>query len=157
MPTAADKIHLQIRRGELRDAATIAVYMIRLAWETEEYRLNPCAVERGVRAALLDENKGVYFVATVGGSVVGCLMITREWSDWRDGWILWIQSVYVHQEFRRKGIFAALYEHVRQYARDEQALSIRLYVDTENASAQEAYLKLGMKLSNYRVMDVSLD
>jgi ribosomal protein S18 acetylase RimI-like enzyme len=149
----SSELQLTLRRGELRDAPTIAVYMMRLAWETEEMRLNPSAVERGVKAALVDHNKGEYFVAECGGSVVGCLMLTREWSDWRDGWILWIQSVYVHADFRRKGVFKSLYAHVRDYAIEKGALSIRLYVDMENKDAQDAYVKLGMTLSNYRVVE----
>jgi len=148
-----EKNSILIRDGQMKDAATIAVYMIRLALETEDIRLSPNAVERGVRSALSDPEKGRYFVAEFGPSVVGCLMLTREWSDWRDGWIIWIQSVYVHSEFRKQGVFKSLYAHVREWAREQGALSIRLYVDTENESAQETYKKLGMSLSNYKVME----
>ena len=94
-----------------------------------------------MRAALSDESKGIYFVAEIEGSVAGQLMITREFSDWRNGEIWWIQSVFVAAEFRRRGVFGAIYRHVRQDARRSGAVSIRLYVMGNNQQAQQTYAR----------------
>ena len=101
---------------------------------------------------LADPTKGLYFVAEADGVVVGQLMITHEYSDWRDGDIWWVQSVYVHPDHRKRGAFKALYRHAQQQARAAGAVGIRLYVDADNQNAQNAYSRLGMELSNYRVM-----
>ena len=87
-----------------------------MAMETENLALDPSTISPGVRAVFADPSRGQYFVAESDGNVVGCLMITHEWSDWRNGDIWWIQSVYVHEDFRRKGVFSALYQHVQKVA-----------------------------------------
>ncbi|MFT3788014.1 MAG: GNAT family N-acetyltransferase [Tepidisphaeraceae bacterium] len=125
-----------IRPGRPSDAASIAVFMIRLAWETESVRLNPSTVELGVKTALADESKGRYFVAVVDGIVVGCLMLTREWSDWRNADMWWIQSVYVDADARGRGVFKGLYAHVREMAQAAGVASIRLYVEKQNGRAK---------------------
>src|SRR5262245_37358803 len=94
-----------IRRGEPRDAPTIAEYNRRMAWETEHKHLDPDVLARGVGRVFADRAKGFYLVAEVTGEVVGQLMVTFEWSDWRDGWIWWVQSVYVRDDHRRTGVF----------------------------------------------------
>src|SRR5262245_25103541 len=94
------------------DAAVIAEYNLRLARETEHRTLDPAVLARGVARVLADPQRGRYFVAEEAGRVVGQLLLTYEWSDWRDGWIWWIQSVYVHADSRGAGVFRALYEHV---------------------------------------------
>jgi ribosomal protein S18 acetylase RimI-like enzyme len=139
------------------DAETITEFNIRMAKETESIDLNPAIVGSGVRAALGDPHKAIYFVAEVGGRVVGQLMITHEWSDWRDGDIWWVQSVYVHPEFRKVGAFKALYRHAEQQARAAGAVGIRLYVDAHNAGARAAYERLGMHVTNYQVMEVMFE
>jgi ribosomal protein S18 acetylase RimI-like enzyme len=145
---------LSIRTALPSDADVLADYNTRIARETESITLDPATVSRGVRAALADPQKAIYFVAEVEGRVVGQLMITHEWSDWRDGDIWWVQSVYVHPDYRKIGAFKALYRHAEQAARAAGAVGIRLYVDAHNEVAQAAYTRLGMHLSNYRVMEV---
>src|SRR5215213_1495016 len=143
---------LVIRAARPADADVVADYNVRMARETESIDLDPATVARGVRAVLHDPSKGTYFVAEAGGVVIGQLMITHEWSDWRDGDIWWIQSVYVHPEHRKVGAFKSLYRHAEQQAKSAGAVGIRLYVDAHNDAAQQAYARLGMTLSNYKVM-----
>jgi ribosomal protein S18 acetylase RimI-like enzyme len=143
-----------IRTARASDADTITDFNICMAKETESIDLDAAIVGSGVRQALADPHKAMYFVAEVDGRVVGQLMITHEWSDWRDGDIWWVQSVYVHPDFRKVGAFKALYRHAEQAAKDAGAVGIRLYVDEHNEGAQAAYVRLGMHVSNYKVMEV---
>jgi GNAT superfamily N-acetyltransferase len=144
-----------VRRGEPADAPVIIDFNARLAEESEGKTLDPARITPGVRAVLADPHKGVYFVAEEpGAGVVGQMMITFEWSDWRNGWIWWIQSVYVRAEARRRGVFRALYEHVLAAARRQpDVIGLRLYVDNDNVAAQETYFRLGMSRSNYFVLE----
>src|SRR6185503_21314109 len=143
----------QIRRATRDDAAIIADFNIRMAMETEKLALDPKVIGPGVAAIFEDEAKGKYFVAEIGGKVAGCLLITHEWSDWRNGDIWWIQSVYVHADFRRRGVFSALYRHVESEARAAGAVGIRLYMEHDNATAQATYERMGMHLTHYRVLE----
>ncbi len=127
-----------------------------MAMETENLALDPAAVDAGVRAALADPEKAIYFIAEIDGRVVGQLMITHEWSDWRNGDMWWIQSVYVLPDSRRRGVFRALYQHVRQQARALGVVGLRLYVEKENLPAQTTYSGLGMHLSHYLLMEEML-
>ena len=145
-----------IRPGRPDDAEVVAHFNTRMAHETESTRLDPATVLAGCRAVLSDAVKGLYFIAETEGRVVGQIMITREWSDWRNGDIWWIQSVYVHPEYRRQGVFRALYRHVEQQARCSGVVALRLYVEQENLAAQATYRSLGMTLGHYRVMEQSL-
>jgi ribosomal protein S18 acetylase RimI-like enzyme len=143
-----------IRRAVAADAAIIVEYNRRIALETEGKTLDLTVLTAGVIAGLADEQKARYFVAEDEGRVVGQLMLTLEWSDWRNGWVWWIQSVYVHPDSRRLGVFRALYDHVYQAASaDPQVVGIRLYMEHENHVAQQTYLSLGMELSNYVVLE----
>jgi|SRR6266568_2738052 len=144
---------LHIRSATPDDASIIADFNIRMAMETEKLALDPSTIFAGVRAVFLDPSRGQYFVAEVGGDVVGCLMITHEWSDWRNGDIWWIQSVYVHADFRRKGVFSALYRHVEHVASAAGAVGLRLYMEEENAVAQATYERMGMRVTHYRVLE----
>jgi ribosomal protein S18 acetylase RimI-like enzyme len=147
---------LLLRRAVAADAAVIADYNTRLAQETEGKTLDPATIAAGVAAALADPLRGRYFVAELAGEVVGQLMITTEWSDWRNGWIWWIQSVYVREEARRQGVFRALYEHAVAAARAEtDVVGLRLYVEEENTAAQQTYLSLGMERTGYLVLERS--
>lgn len=146
-------MNLRIRQASGEDAATIADFNRRMAMETEQLALDPETVRNGVRAALADKTKASYFVAEVDGAVVGQLMITHEWSDWRNGDLWWIQSVYVHPDHRRGGVFKALYQHVQRAARAAGAAGLRLYVERDNAVAQHSYAKLGMSMTHYAVME----
>ncbi len=152
MTTAA----IHIRPAKPADVATIASFNIAMAWETEKLRLDAYTLEHGVQAVLADGAKGHYFVAEIAGAVAGCLMVTHEWSDWRNGDIWWIQSVFVSPSHRRKGVFAAMYRHVVSHAREKGVVAIRLYVEHDNAAGKATYLKLGMSGTHYDVMQQDL-
>jgi ribosomal protein S18 acetylase RimI-like enzyme len=147
---------VRIREAVVADALSISEFNARLALETEDLTLDRAKLEHGVRAALADPSKATYFLAEVDGKVAGQLMVTHEWSDWRNGDIWWIQSVYVAAEFRRQGVFKALYEHVKEEARKSAAAGIRLYVERNNLGAQQTYEKLGMSMTKYLVMEEAL-
>ena len=125
-----------------------------MAWETERRRLKPAVVKRGVAALLKSPARGYYFVAEENGDVVGQLLITYEWSDWRNGNFWWIQSVYVREDFRGQGIFRALFEHVQKLAKKRSDVcGLRLYVEAHNAGAQKTYARLGMKKTVYEMFE----
>jgi GNAT superfamily N-acetyltransferase len=148
-------MRIEIRDAHPSDRDIIAEFNSRMAAETEGRVLDPGLVNPGVAAVLNDANKGHYWVAEVAGRVVGQLLITFEWSDWRNGVLWWIQSVYVDPDFRRKGIFSSLYRHVESLAHaDEHVCGIRLYVENSNERAQTTYLSLGMQRPGYQVMEV---
>lgn len=148
---------LNIRRAEERDAATIADFNSRMAWETEHKRLDPEVVARGVSRVFGDPAKGFYVVAESAGEIVGQLMVTFEWSDWRDGWLWWIQSVYVREDHRRSGVFRSLYKAAIQLAKDEKnVVGLRLYVERDNTRAQKTYEQLGMRDAGYLVQEIML-
>jgi GNAT superfamily N-acetyltransferase len=145
---------LEIRPARPGDAAAIVDFQIRMARETEgmEHDLPPVA--RGVQAVLDDPAKGQYWVAESAGRVVGSLLTTWEWSDWRNGTVLWIQSVYVPLELRGSGIYRRLYEHLRERVLASPGLmGIRLYVDRRNAAAQRVYERLGMSREHYEMFE----
>lgn len=144
---------LRIRVAGPDDAERIALFNRRMARETENRELNSARLGEGVRALLGATTLGRYFLATAEEDghevVVGQLMITYEWSDWRNGAVWWIQSVYVAPEWRRRGVYRALHRHVRRRAREEDAVGLRLYVERDNAVARAAYRTLGMEESRY--------
>lgn len=145
---------ITIRSATLEDAGRIIEFNLRMAGETEEKKLDPDILRSGVTAVLNDPDHGFYQVATVGGQVVGCLLVTTEWSDWRNGEFWWIQSVYIEPEFRRRGVFSSLYEATRQRAKESaRVCGFRLYVERENVKAQETYMRLGMKETAYRMLE----
>ena len=147
-------MNMIIRPATRADANVVAEFNRRLAFETEGKVLDPTVLSSGVIAMLSDVNKGRYFVVEIDGRVVGQLGITLEWSDWRNGNVWWIQSVYVDADARRHGVFRKLYEHVATAARtDENVVGIRLYVEHDNKVAQETYRKMGMVMTPYHVME----
>lgn len=144
----------EIRPALVDDCLVIARFNCCLAEETEGKSLNPDTIHAGVRALLLDPRHGSYFVAVEAGVVIGQIMHTREWSDWRNGEIWWLQSVYVHPDFRGRGVFSSLQRHVESLARSTVGVvGLRLYVETQNLRAQEAYRRLGFKDAHYAVME----
>jgi GNAT superfamily N-acetyltransferase len=150
-------MEIKIREGVLSDARLIAAFNLLLAEESEGLRLDAALVHAGVAALLMDPAKGIYYVAEAEGAVVGQLMITHEWSDWRNGNIWWVQSVYVKPEFRRAGVFRALFNHLRSLAQTRQDVrSLRLYVHVENTRAHESYLRLGMTRTQYEVFELDV-
>jgi ribosomal protein S18 acetylase RimI-like enzyme len=145
---------LTIRRATSADAAVVVEFNRRMAEETEGKTLDPNVLAAGVAAGLADPDKGWYFVAEEGGVVLGQLMITFEWSDWRNGWFWWIQSVYVRADARRRGIFRRLYDYVAQLARERpDVVGLRLYVEHHNHAAQHIYTHLGMNPAGYLVFE----
>jgi len=143
-----------IRPGRPDDAALIADMNARMAEETEHKTLDQAVLLAGVRAVLADPSRGRYFIAELDGAMVGQTAITLELSDWRNGWLWWLSSVYVHREARRRGVFRALYEHVLAEARAAgDVVGLRLYVERDNQVAQNAYLKLGMERTAYQVLE----
>ena len=142
-----------IRRAKLDDLPVIADYNMRLASETESIRLDRATLTCGVHAALTDESKALYFVAEVEGRVIGTLMITYEWSDWRNGQIWWLQSVYVLPEWRQRRVFGALYQHVYQLAQTNNVKGLRVYVEHNNTVAQKTYEQMGITRSDYLMFE----
>lgn len=145
---------LTVRLGRPADAAIIAQFNCLLAKESENIELDPPTITRGVEALLGDRNKGVYYLACDGEDVLGQLAVTLEWSDWRNGWYWWLQSVYVRAEARGRGVFRTLFQHVVTSAEAAgDVTAIRLYVETHNERALRTYASVGMKPSGYLVYD----
>jgi GNAT superfamily N-acetyltransferase len=146
---------INIRIAAPADSAVISDYNALMAKETEGIELDRERLRKGVEALFTDMSKGVYYLAEIDGSVVGQLMITYEWSDWRNATFWWIQSVYVLPEYRNQGIFRALYRYIESLARKHGNIcGLRLYVDDANKIAQKTYEALGMKQSHYKMMEV---
>ena len=143
-----------IRRANSKDSEVVVEFNRRLAEESEGKMLDVALLRAGVAQALADPQRAAYFLAEDSGLVVGQIMITTEWSDWRNGWFWWIQSVYVRPEARRRGVFRALFEHISQTARqDPSIIGLRLYVDDENHAAQETYRNMSMVDAGYFVLE----
>ncbi|MEP0356378.1 MAG: GNAT family N-acetyltransferase [Paraglaciecola sp.] len=124
-----------------------------MAFETEQKKLNETTLTKGVAALLEDKNKGFYLVAEQAGEIVASLMVTTEWSDWRNSEFWWIQSVYVIPKARRRGLYSALYNQVKMLAKKQDVCGFRLYVEKENLVAQKAYKSLGMNESHYLMFE----
>ena len=149
---------VQIRLATQEDQQIIADFQMKMAMETENFQLDIETVNTGVNAVLRDPAKGKYFVAEDNGQVVASLLITFEWSDWRNKWVAWIQSVYVIEEYRKKGVFRTMYEHIREWAQmDDEIAGIRLYVDKTNHRAINVYTKLGMNGDHYQLFEWMVD
>ena len=145
---------LSLRRAGPGDAAVIVEFNFRLALESEGKTLDRAVLAAGVAAGLADERKALYFLAEEDGEALGQVMLTTEWSDWRNGWVWWVQSVYVRQDARRRGVFRALYEHVHAQAQaGPGVVGLRLYVEQDNAAAQQTYQRLGMERTGYLVLE----
>ena len=148
---------IAVGRATTEDVAAIAQFNIAMAAETEDLALDPQTVHAGVAAVVSDDRRGFYLVARSDGKAVGSLMITYEWSDWRNGNLWWIQSVYVVPSARKQGIFRLLYDTVISLAKQSgDAAGVRLYVEKDNRGAQEVYRKLGMSETAYRVFEIIL-
>ena len=148
---------ISVREANAGDHALVCAWNDALARESEDKALDLAALGRGVRRVLDDPALGRYFIAEVGGEPAGQMMLTREWSDWRDGMFWWIQSVYVAPAHRGAGVFKALYRHVEHLARtDGHVCGLRLYVHDGNDRAVEVYRRLGMVDAAYRVLEADL-
>ncbi len=145
---------MNVRRASIADQTVIVEFNRLMAWETERKRLDDALLNPGVAAALADEAKGFYLLAESDDEILGQLMITAEWSDWRNGHFWWIQSVYVRESARRQGVFRELFREVERLAREaSNVVGLRLYVEQENESAQETYRRLGLKETAYRFFE----
>lgn len=146
---------IQIRLATKDDHQVIADFQIKMALETENLNLDPEEVLTGVLSVIRDPEKGKYFVAaTEENKIVSSLLVTFEWSDWRNKWILWIQSVYVSPEYRKQGVFRKMFEQVKQWAeQDPEITGLRLYVDKSNDNAIKVYRQIGMDGEHYQVFE----
>ena len=145
---------MRVRAARPEDLESLVDFNCRLARETEDHELDPATVRRGLSRLFDNPAAGFYTVAEQEGRVVGCLMITFEWSDWRDGWLWWIQSVYVEAAARRGGVFRRLFEHVREQAEtDGDVRGLRLYVERGNERAQATYASMGLEEAPYKMYE----
>ena len=145
---------MTIREATAADSEIVADFNNRLAEETEEKSLDPELIKPGVAALLADSAKGRYWLAEIDGNPIGQIMVTYEWSDWRNGMWWWIQSVYIDARHRRQGVFSRLYKHVESLAKaDPEACGLRLYVERRNRRAQDTYRSMGMTDPGYQVME----
>ena len=149
-------IDIIITKGQIEDVENIAQFQVDMAMESEGTQLDKDIVTKGVSAAMADENKGWYYIARVDGKAVGSLMLTREWSDWNNGWYWWIQSVYVEPDYRRQGVYKSMYNAVCTDAKQQNIAQVRLYVDKTNTRGQEVYSSLGMQESHYLIYETTL-
>lgn len=139
-----------VRIANKDDISAIVEFQLLMAAETEDVELDKDTVTNGVTAVINDPTKGRYYVAEKKGKVIGSLLTTFEWSDWRNGTVLWIQSVYILPEYRRKGVYSNMYKHIKNLVlKDEKLNGIRLYADKDNEVAHKTYLKLGMNPDHY--------
>ena len=145
---------IEIRPGRRKDASNIADFQIQMAKETEDFALDRPTVEKGVHAVFDDPHKGAYWIAELDGDVVGCLLTVPEWSDWRNGTVLWIHSVYVIPRARRRGVFRMMYETLKTTVEQSADLrGLRLYVEQENERAQKTYNAMGMDGNHYKMFE----
>jgi ribosomal protein S18 acetylase RimI-like enzyme len=145
-----------IREATIDDVRSIAEFQVAMAMETENKQLDPSIVEQAVRAVFDDARRGFYLVGEVNGDVVGSLLITYEWSDWRNCNTWYIQSLFVETNHRGQGVFKNLYRQVIDLAKTKNVMFVRLYVEVDNQRAQKVYESLGMKRMPYYMYDVNV-
>ena len=145
---------ITIRKAKLSDVECIVELQLKMAQETEGLELNKNVVTKGVRAVFQHPAHGTYWVAEENGEILGVLLAIPEWSDWRNGTVLWIHSLYVVPEARRQGVFKQLYLNLKgQVKQSPELAGLRLYVDRQNKSAQKIYDKLGMNKDHYELYE----
>ena len=143
-----------IRRALAQDAAELAEFNRNMARETEGVELIPEVIAAGVRGMIDNPERGFYLVVELDNGIQASLMVTFEWSDWRNGMFWWIQSVYVRPEYRRQGLYRELYTHVKELAEQQDAIcGFRLYVERDNEVAQRSYRRLGMRETDYKIFE----
>lgn len=144
---------ISIRKAKPEDASTIIDFQKKMAWETEQITLVNDIISKGVNAVFTNHNLGQYWVAEENTSIVASLLITNEWSDWRNANVWWFQSVYVLPAKRRTGIFRSMYSFIKNEAEKKGIAGLRLYVETNNSRAQKTYESLGMKSEHYAMYE----
>ncbi len=141
---------MQVRKATTEDIVSIVDFQLKMAAETEGVQLHEPTVFEGVTAVINDKNKGQYYVTEINNHIVASLLTTYEWSDWRNGTILWIQSVYVLKDYRRKGVYRNMYSYIKNLVLGNEKLNgIRLYADKSNKPAHQTYKELGMNHDHY--------
>jgi len=154
---AETTVEVTIRAAQAADIGVLVDFNAAMALETEGKALDRGMLTAGVQAVFAEPRRGFYLVAEVGGAVAGCLLITYEWSDWRNGDWWWLQSVYVAKAHRRRGVFRALYAEIERRAQAAPCVvGVRLYVEKDNRRAQETYAALGMHEEHYRLFAKTL-
>lgn len=147
---------MNIRIAEERDVPLIAKFNRLMAWETEEKALDAATALAGARAIIVDPARGFYLVAERNGEIIGQLMVTNEWSDWRNKFFLWIQSVYVRPEFRGQKVFSRLFHYLLEMNRENgEVAGFRLYVERNNTGAKSVYEALGMSKTIYDMYEIA--
>jgi ribosomal protein S18 acetylase RimI-like enzyme len=150
--------NLTIREADISDIETITNFQLAMALESEKLELDRNILSKGVKAVFEDPFKGKYYVAEFDGRVVASLMTTYEWSDWRNGMVIWIQSVFVLPENRKSGLFRMMYHHLKSMVEnDSYYRGLRLYVDNSNKNAISVYRNIGMNGDHYRVFEYMKD
>jgi ribosomal protein S18 acetylase RimI-like enzyme len=145
---------INVRAATLADVGRLVEFQKAMAAETEDKGLDPDRLQAGIEYLIEHPDEGFYLMAERNGDSAGSLMVTFEWSDWRNGRFWWIQSVYVDAEHRRRGVYSALHAAIRRQAQDDpQGCGIRLYVEVENVNAQATYRELGMEETHYRLYE----
>jgi len=144
---------IKIRKATPTDASVIIDFQQKMAWETEELTLALAIVTKGVNSVFTNPSRGKYWVAEDKGIVVASLLITYEWSDWRNSDVWWFQSVYVLPDYRRTGIFKSMYNFIKDEADKQNVAGLRLYVETNNSRAQKTYEALGMRSEHYTMYE----
>ena len=143
-----------IRQAQLKDTTSLSEFNQNMALETEGIELIPEVITEGVKSMINNPHRGFYLVAEEEGKIQASLMVTTEWSDWRNGLFWWIQSVYVKPDYRRQGLYRQLYARVKSLAEAEtDVCGFRLYVEQENTRAQETYKALGMEETHYKIFE----
>ena len=142
-----------IRKANLKDASVIIDFQQKMAWETEQINLADETISNGVHGVFNSPSRGQYYVAESNGTIIASLLITYEWSDWRNADVWWFQSVYVLKEYRRKGIFREMYSFIRNEAEKNGIAGLRLYVESNNTPARKTYEALGMSSEHYTMYE----
>jgi GNAT superfamily N-acetyltransferase len=147
-------MEIKIQKANKKDIDIIAKFQVEMAWETESYKLDSNTVVKGVEAVFNHDEYGQYYIAKLNDETIASLLTTYEWSDWRNARVLWIQSVFVKEKYRRQGVFSMFYSHIKKNALNNDNIGgIRLYVDKTNIPAQETYNKVGMNGEHYKLFE----
>jgi ribosomal protein S18 acetylase RimI-like enzyme len=143
-----------VEEANQADIPVIVDFQLKMAHETENIQLDREVVEKGVQAVFENSARGKYYVARSFGKVIGCMLMTSEWSDWRNGEVLWFQSVYIESQYRKQGIFRKMFRHLQELVKqDQQYKGLRLYVERTNLRAQQVYEALGMNGEHYQMYE----
>ncbi len=145
---------MHIRKAVANEAGTIVDFQVAMARETEDLALDAATVRRGVEAVFAEPTRGTYYVAEINGQVAGALLVTYEWSEWRNGTVWWIQSVYVPANYRGQGVYKAMYNYLKDIVlADDSLKGIRLYVEKSNHRATAVYNAMGMTDQHYNLFE----